>query len=266
MALLMRLTHLLIAVAIVGCAGSSSTTSTTIAPSTTEASLPTTTQAATTTQDQAAVLVYTATAGFRHDSIPAGVTLVEELGQASGFEVTASEDPSVFAELADYDTVVFLNTTGDILDPAAQQAMEEFMARGGGFVGIHSATDTEYDWPWYGGLVGTYFADHPQVQEAALDVVSDHPVVAGITPRFTLTDEWYNFTSPLPAEIDTLMTVDESTYEGGTMGDTHPVLWAREYGGGRAVYMAMGHPSEVFSEPMVRRIVSNAISWVGKAD
>src|SRR2546422_3179236 len=112
---------------------------------------------------QPPVLVFSKTAGFRHSSIPNGIAAIRKLGQENGFAVDATEDAGAFTRknLARYSAVVFLSTTGDVLDAAQQDDFERFIQAGGGYVGVHSATDTEYDWPWYGRLAGAYFNGHP---------------------------------------------------------------------------------------------------------
>ncbi|MBT5451921.1 MAG: ThuA domain-containing protein, partial [Gemmatimonadetes bacterium] len=114
------------------------------------------------------VLIFSRTAGFRHDSIPDGIAAIRRLADERGFVVEASEDPTVFrdGQLQQYRAVVFLSTTGDILTGAQEEAFARYIRRGGGFVGIHAAADTEYGWSWYGGLVGSYFASHPEIQNA----------------------------------------------------------------------------------------------------
>jgi type 1 glutamine amidotransferase len=209
------------------------------------------------------VLLFHKTAEFRHDSIEAGIQAISEQGADEGYDVTATDDASVFTadELQPYDVIVFLNTTGDVLDEGQQRAMEEFIQRGKGFVGVHSAADTEYDWEWYGGLVGAYFNSHPEPQSAAVEVTSSHPVVDGLPGRFERFDEWYNFRTQPGPEMTVLATVDESSYEGGEMGQSHPIVWAGEYDGGRAVYIGFGHTSESFGEQLVRTLLGNAIRW-----
>jgi len=216
------------------------------------------------------VLVFSKTTGFRHSSISDGVAAITSLGQASGFSVTATEDSSVFAngQLGQYSVVVFLNTTGDILDATQQAAFEQFIHNGGGFVGIHSATDTEYDWPWYGQLVGTYFADHPSIQTAIVRVQNtSHPSTQLVPDPWTRTDEWYNFRHQPAAGITILTEVDEATYSGGSMGRHHPITWCHEFDGGRAWYTAMGHSSESFVEPLFRNHLLGGILWAaGRLD
>lgn len=212
----------------------------------------------------ARALVFSRTEGFRHASIPAGIAAVESIGAANAMEVEATEDPAVFtaANLARFRVVIFLNTTGDVLDAAQQAAMEQFIAAGGGFAGVHSAADTEYGWPWYGGLVGAYFQSHPAIQSATLDVVdAAHPATSTLPTQFTRTDEWYDFQSvPAPA-VRILLTVDEGTYTGASMGDPHPISWSHTYAGGRAWYTAMGHTIESYTEPLFVQHLTGGILW-----
>ncbi len=210
------------------------------------------------------VLVFSKTAGFRHDSIPDGVAAIRGLGKTRGFAVDSTEDSSVFEDsrLAPYSAVVFLCTTGDILDEGQQAAFQRYIEAGGGFVGVHSAADTEYDWPWYGGLVGAYFKGHPAIQPASI-VVSDsvHPSTRDLPARWNRTDEWYNFQANPRARVHVLATVNEATYSGGEMGDDHPIAWCQFYGGGRAWYTALGHTRESYSEPLFLRHLLGGIQF-----
>lgn len=212
-----------------------------------------------TTRAQAAtpphrVLAFSRTTGFRHDSIPDAIAAVQALGAENGFLVDASEDPSIFTDsgLSGYSAVIFLLTTGHILEVSQQAAFERFISAGSGFVGVHSAADTEYDWSWYGGLMGAYFASHPDIQPAAiLREDANHPSTVSLPELWLRTDEWYNFqTNPRAnADIHVLASLDESTYSGGTMGD-HPIAWYHDFQGGRAWYTAGGHTRESYSEPL----------------
>jgi type 1 glutamine amidotransferase len=159
--------------------------------------------------------------------------------------------------------VVFLLTTGDVLDDDQQAAFETWIGAGGGYVGVHSAADTEYDWPFYGTLMGAYFLSHPDIQQASVDVEADHPTIVGLPSPWVRTDEWYNFqTNPRP-NVTVLATVDESTYTGGTMGADHPITWSHPTGGGgRAFYTAMGHTDESYCDPLFRRLLVGALRWV----
>lgn len=216
------------------------------------------------------ILVFSKTTGFRHNSIADGITALQDIGAANNFQVDATEDAERFTDtgLAPYRVVVFLNTTGDILNEEQQAAFERFIQAGNGFVGVHSASDTEYDWAWYGGLVGAYFANHPAIQPAALDIVSaDHPATADLPTRWERTDEWYNFRTPPAEGVEILITIDETTYSGGTMGAGHPISWYHAYDGGRAFYTAMGHTRESYAEPLFRAHLAGAVQWAaGNAD
>ncbi|MEV7677874.1 ThuA domain-containing protein [Streptomyces sp. NPDC088341] len=197
------------------------------------------------------VLVFSRTAGFRHSSIPAGIAAVQRLGTANGFTVTATEDAGAFttANLAQYQAVIWLSTTGDVLNAAQQTAFESYIAAGGGYVGVHAAADTEYDWPWYGGLVGAYFASHPATQQATVEVEDRSSVsTAHLPQRWTRTDEWYNYRANPRSPVKVLASLDESSYSGGSMGD-HPITWCQNYGGGRAWYTGLGHTEESYADP-----------------
>lgn len=200
---------------------------------------------------EASVLVFSATAGFRHDSIEAGVAAIEEAGEASGLAVTATEDAGAFTagNLAQYDAVVFLSTTGDVLNDDQQAAFEQYIAQGGGYAGVHAAADTEYDWPFYGELVGAYFASHPEIQTATV-VVEDHEheATAHLPDAWERTDEWYNYRSNPRDSVHVLASLDEESYSGGTMNGDHPIAWCQEYEGGRSFYTGLGHTAESFAD------------------
>jgi type 1 glutamine amidotransferase len=211
------------------------------------------------------VLLFTRTLGHRHDSIPAAIAALTELGPANGYVAEATEDPAAFTadNLARFRVIIFLMTTGDVLDDAGQTAFESWITAGGNYVGVHSASDTEYDWPFYGGLVGAYYKQHPGIQQAMVSVeVADHPATAGLPSPWARSDEWYDFqTNPRP-NVTVLMTVDESTYIGGTMGADHPIAWVHSTtGGGRAFYTSMGHPIEAYADPLFRQHLAGAIRW-----
>ncbi|PHN02087.1 ThuA domain-containing protein [Flavilitoribacter nigricans] len=211
------------------------------------------------------VLLFSHTQGYRHQSIEAGIEAIEKLGQENGWTVVATEDPTQITEevLRDFSAVIFLNTTQDILDNAQQADFERFIQAGGGFVGIHAAADTEYDWPWYGELVGGWFKSHPRTQEATLEVVDDsHPASqkAGLG-KVTRTDEWYDYKNFDKEKVNVLMVLDESSYEDGGMGDYHPLVWYHEFDGGRAFYTGMGHTPESFEEAFFLDHLKGGIEW-----
>ncbi|MFJ6165263.1 ThuA domain-containing protein [Micromonospora orduensis] len=204
--------------------------------------------------DPFSVLVFSKTAGFRHDSIPTGIAAIQQLGAANGFTVDNSEDGAVFtdANLAKYKAVIWLSTTGDVLNADQQAAFERYVKAGGGYVGIHAASDTEYSWAWYGDLVGAYFANHPQDQQATVKVEDHaHPSTAELPDRWSRFDEWYNFqTNPRP-DVHVLASLDEKSYTpgAGAMGADHPTAWCQDFDGGRSWYTGGGHTRESYAEP-----------------
>ncbi len=220
------------------------------------------------------VLVFSRTAGYRHNSIPAGVAALREIGAQHGFAMDATEDPATFTDagLAPYDAVVFLSTTGDVLGEAQEDAFERYIRGGGGYMGIHAASDTEYEWPFYGRLVGGYFDSHPHVQQADV-VVEDqtNPATANLPARWTRTDEWYNFKAPedgptssalapdySPREkVHVLASLDEASYtelddDVDVVADDHPIAWCQEMAGGRSFFTGGGHTVESYGEPLFR--------------
>jgi cytochrome c len=217
------------------------------------------------------VLVFTKTAGFRHESIPAAVQALERLGAKGGFAVDPTEDASAFSNgnLARYDAVVFALTTGDILNDSQQAAFQRYVNRGGGFAGIHSASDTEHDWPWYGDLVGAFFRTHPAIQPAVITVTDrSDPSTLRLPRRWERTDEWYAFATNPRGGVHVLATLDESTYSPGsaTMGSDHPIAWSHVYAGGRAWYTAGGHTNEAYAEPLFLGHVLGGILWAAGVD
>jgi len=212
------------------------------------------------------VLVFSRTTSFRHGSIPAGTEAIRDLGRLNGFQVDATEDPARFTAeaLSEYDAVVFLNSTGDVLDEDQQAVFEGYLAAGGGFIGVHAATDCEYEWPWYGDLVGAYFASHPAIQEARIEIRDrSHPSTRHLPEAWLRTDEWYDFREPLDPGVNVLLALDESSYEGGQMGE-HPIAWYHEYGGGRAFYTGFGHTDETFQEPLFLEHLLGGIAWAAE--
>jgi len=208
-------------------------------------------------------LVFTKTAGFRHDSIPEGIACVKEI-LADHLEVDASEDASVFSadNLARYKVVVFLSTTGDILNEAEQDAFERYIRAGGGYAGVHAAADTEHSWPWYGLLVGSYFKTHPDIQPARIRIEDrTHPSTVMLPPDWHRTDEWYVYTSNPRGRVRVLANLDTSTIRGAHMGDDHPIAWFHFFEGGRSWYTGGGHTKESFSEPLFRDHLKGGILW-----
>ncbi len=213
------------------------------------------------------VLVFSRTLGFRHDSISPGVTALMKLGQDNGFQVEATEDPTRFSEssLQGVDAVVFLNTTGDVLDDTQQAAFERYVRAGGGFVGIHSAADTEYGWPWYARLVGAQFISHPQIQRATIAVTDrGHASTSHLPERWESVDEWYDFRANPRGRVHVLASLDESTYGGGFMGADHPISWFQAFEGGRSWYTAKGHTRESYSDPQFLQHLLGGIRFAAR--
>lgn len=218
------------------------------------------------------VLVFSKTAGFRHDSIAVGTQAIRDLGAANSFTVTATEDANAFTtgNLAQYEAVVFLNTTGDVLNATQQTAFESYIRGGGGYVGVHAAADTEYGWAWYGNLVGAYFASHPAIQQANVKVENRaHAATAHLPQTWTRTDEWYNFQTNARSTARVLTTLDESSYSGGSMGADHPHTWCKAYDGGRSFYTGGGHTQASYGETNFRAHLLGGIRYAAgrsKAD
>jgi cytochrome c len=209
------------------------------------------------------VLIFSKTTGFRHASITNAVVAVRELASQNHFSVTNTEDSTWFTDtnLARFRAVIFLMTTGDVLDESQEAAFERFIQAGNGYVGVHSASDTEYEWPWYGGLVGTYFNGHPYIQSATIRVEDlSHQSTSFLPTNWIRTDEWYNFSPNPRSNVHVLARLDESTYSGGSMGD-HPIVWCHEYDGGRAWYTGGGHTEASYSEPLFRRHLLEGILY-----
>ena len=221
------------------------------------------------------VLLFTKTDGFHHESINEGVTAIKKLAERNTFSVDWQENAAVFNDkaLEKYQAVIFLNTTGNILNEEQQAAFEKFIKAGKGFVGIHSATDTEYDWAWYGKLVGMYFKIHPQQQTAYLNVQdSNFPGMERFPKKLLWTDEWYEFKTPANAnasDLKVIISIDEKSYdpktkwgdnEGKGMG-THPISWYHNYDGGRAFYTGLGHIPLTFSDQTFLDHIYGGIYW-----
>lgn len=208
------------------------------------------------TREEKRILVFSKTEGWRHESIPAGKEALIKLGAENNIKVDTTENAAYISEdsLKKYSAVVFLNTTMDILDHRQEIDFERYIQAGGGFVGIHSAADTEYNWPWYGKLVGAYFAGHPgdpNVRKGIVEIKDKtHPTTSFLPERWERNDEWYDYKSINP-NINVLATLDTTSYEGGQhFGREHPIAWYHEFDGGRAFYTGGGHTNEAFSEPL----------------
>lgn len=213
------------------------------------------------------VLIFCKTAGFHHESIAAGVKAIVKLGLENGFDTDSTTDSRKFTyeNLKRYAAVIFLSTTHDVLNDEQQKAFTKYIEAGGGFVGVHAATDTEYDWQWYGNLVGAYFDSHPAQQEAVLDVQDTTNAATAFLPRhWKRFDEWYNFKWISP-NLHVLLTIDEGSYKGGKNPGYHPMAWYHDYDGGRAFYTELGHTDESYSNPLYLRHLLAGIKYaIGK--
>jgi type 1 glutamine amidotransferase len=210
------------------------------------------------------VLVFSKTAGFRHDSIPTAVAEIRTLGRQHGFGVTATEDATAISSqnLARYQAVVFVSTTGDFLTDEQQNALFGYVDGGGGFMGIHAAADAEYDTPAYQQLVGAWFLSHPAIQQATVRTEdTDNPATGQFGPTWTVTDELYNYRSNPRANVHVLQTLDESTYSGGTMGADHPITWCHAQGAGRSFYTGLGHQNEMYANADFQQLLAGGIAY-----
>jgi type 1 glutamine amidotransferase len=224
--------------------------------------------------EQFKVLVFSKTGGWHHESIPAGVEAIRKLGALHDFGVMWTEDAGRVMndrELAKYKAVVFLLTTGDLLNDEQKAAFQRYIRTGGGFVGVHSAEDTEKGWAWYMKLVGRMFKAHPATQTATL-VVNDRnfPGMDRFPKRFLFTEEWHEFGPALTDGLKVLLSVDERTYDASTnwggvkgqgMGADHPISWYQHYDGGRSFYTGIGHLSATYSDDRFLHHLFGGIYW-----
>lgn len=219
------------------------------------------------------VLLFTKTSGWHHESVNEGVDAVRQLAIRHHFAVDWHEDATIFSDekLKPYQAVIFLLTTGDILTDDQQAAMERFIRSGKGFVGIHSASDTEYDWDWYTKMVGRTFHIHPEIQTAELTVTNrKFPGLERMPERFLWTDEWYEFGAERIEGLNYILTVDEQTFnpyakwgekESKGMGKFHPIAWYHNYDGGRAFYTALGHLPATYSDTLFLEHIYGGLYW-----
>lgn len=220
------------------------------------------------------VLIFSKTSGYRHNSIPSGIKAITTLGQQNGWLVTATEDGNLFKSefLSRFDVCVFLNPTLNVLDESQKKAFTTFIKSGKGFVAIHAAADCEYDWEWYGNLVGAFFKTHPPYQLATINIENtNHPAMKPFVgmKTFTLEDEFYTYKVNPRGKVTVLATLDESTIkilpkdDSWKMGD-HPVIWYHEFEGSRAFYTVFGHGDASFENEKVQQHLFYAIEWAGK--
>ncbi|WP_459805221.1 ThuA domain-containing protein [Herbidospora sp. RD11066] len=219
------------------------------------------------------VLVFSKTTGFRHDAIPDGIAAIQKLGTENNFAVDVTEDSALFtdANLAQYKAVIFNSTTGDPVSTADQKAaFERYIKAGGGYVGIHAASDGGYSWDFYGKLVGAYFKSHPATQQATV-VTEDlaHPSTKHLSTSWTRVDEWYDFQTNPRNTVHVLQSMNQKSYTGSTQGIDHPISWCQDYEGGRSWYTALGHTKESYTEANFTKMLLGGIrtaAGVEKAD
>jgi len=217
-----------------------------------------------TLRKQKKILIFSKTAGFRHtSSIAAGKKYIIELGKKNKFGVDTTESGDAFTaeNLEKYAAVVFLCTTGNVLNDEQQKAFEQFIRNGGGYVGLHSASDTEYDWAWFGELNGAYFKNHPKPQEAIFNVVDTNNIATSHLPKvWKRFDELHNF-KWIGTDLHVLITIDENSYTGGSNGEDHPMAWYHEFDGGRGFYTALGHDNKSWEDPLYLQHVLGGIKY-----
>lgn len=216
------------------------------------------------------VLLFSETRDFRHSSIEIALGALGELAASISIQTDHADDSSgVFTDvnLANYDAVIWVMTSGDVLDTDEQTAFEGFIRAGGGYAGIHAASFTEYEWPWYGALVGAYFDRHPVIQQAVQNVEDgSHSSTAHLASTWTRTDEWYDYLTNPRAQVNVLLSLDEDSYAGGAMGDDHPSAWYHEYDGGRSWYTGGGHTDASYSEPDFRTHLLGGLRYAAGLD
>lgn len=212
------------------------------------------------------VLIFSRTKGYYHESIPSGIAAIQKLGSENGFQVDTTKDAGKFTfdNLKNYKAIIFLSTTQDVLNDEQQTAMENYIRAGGGFVGIHAAADTEYEWPWYNKLVGAYFKSHPNnpnVRTAVVNVINrDHIATRALPEKWERSDEWYNY-KDIDPDLKVLARLDEKSYQGGENGENHPIIWYHEYDGGRAFYTGGGHTKESYDDSVFMKHVLGGIEY-----
>lgn len=218
-------------------------------------------------------LLFTKTTQWHHKSIPAGVAAIQKLSEDHHFNLVWHEESRYFNDdfLKAVDVVIFMSTTGDVLNDKQQEALQKFVRRGKGFVGIHSASDTELDWPWFSQLIGRKFIIHPEVQTATLHTLDKNfPGLSLFPNKMLFTDEWYDFGPELTSNLKYLLKVDENTYntksdwgrkKGNGMGKFHPISWHQEFDGGRSFYTALGHTKATYSNDLFLQHVYGGIYW-----
>lgn len=222
-------------------------------------------------------LLFTKAVEYEHAVTPAAVEAIKELGKKHFFKLDISSyaDDLLPEQINNYQVVIFLNNSGDVMNEKQQNSLKNFIENGGGFVGIHGATIAENNWEWYGKLIGRFFTGHPKIQTAEIKVINqDFPATYHLPKKWVWTDEWYEFTPALSENLEVLLTVDETTYnpvfeskgkEFKGMGAQHPIAWFQEVGKGRMFYTALGHLEKAWSDPMFLQHIYGGIYWASQS-
>ena len=217
-------------------------------------------------QNNPEILVFNKTTGFRHKSIPSGINYFINLKKVTNWKIDFSENSNDFYKenLSNYNVVVFLNTTGNLFNENQKKAFKKYIANGYGFVGIHAASNTEEQWPWFTNLVGATFKNHPKVQNAKVFIhqESEHPAISHLQKEEVFKDEWYNFKKPVAKHANVLVSVDETSYKGKKMNTkNHPITWYHHYNGGRIFYTGLGHTDESYADIRFQKMIKGGILW-----
>ncbi|MCW9706370.1 ThuA domain-containing protein [Fodinibius salsisoli] len=222
------------------------------------------------------VLVYTKNGeGYVHENIPNSIKAIKELGEKHGFTVDSSEDPAdINADnLTKYDALIFSNTNNDVFATQEQHdAFQNYIRSGGGFVGIHSASGSERDWPWFWNLLGGSFYRHAPYQEFTVNITDDsHSSTHFLPEEWIREDECYYLKQLNPgirvllqADMTTVEDKEKENFPGKVFGDTYPLAWYHEFEGGRSWYTSLGHSPESYDDPMFRKHILGGIEWVVK--
>lgn len=212
------------------------------------------------------VLVFSKTLGFRHKSITDGIKAIQKMAEQNKFVADTTENPAMFTpqNLQQYKAIIFLSPTGEFFNEDQKRAFQQYIRNGGGFIGIHAATDCLFKWEWYGNMIGAYFTNHPPVQEAVLTIIdTKHPSTKDLVSPWNHTDEWYNFNYTNP-NIKVLLKIDEESYKGGKNGADHPVAWYHQFEGGRIFYTALGHTPESYKNEYFLKHLLGGIKYAAQ--
>jgi type 1 glutamine amidotransferase len=213
------------------------------------------------------ILVFSLTKGYHHASIADGIIAIKKLGVENRFTVDTTTDVRLFTSenLKKYKALVFLSPTGSsIFNDEQKAAFKQYINNGGGFIGIHAATDCNFEWEWYGKMVGGFFDSHPKVQDAKLNIIDPkNKIVKGLPQPWPHKDEWYNFKS-FNTSVNVLIKVDETSYQGGTMKNDHPISWYHNFEGGKVFYTALGHTKECYTDPLFLQHLLAGMKWAMK--